>query len=104
MSTAPKPDSTGPPRKNRSNRRRVPPPRETCLVVPYLARYRPAIALGLLALVLTSIVGNIIPARHGVMTDILLAAPPFETNTRASACRRLAQPHIPSTPRTAVTL
>ena len=54
--------------------------------VPYLARYRPAIALGLLALVLTSIVGNIIPLATGVMTDILAGSPrPFETNTHAQA-------------------
>src|SRR6266404_9984948 len=54
--------------------------------VPYLARYRPAIALGLLALVLTSIVGNIIPLATGVMTDILAGSPrPFETNTHAKA-------------------
>src|SRR5260370_2980410 len=54
--------------------------------VPYLARYRPAIALGLLALVLTSIAGNIIPLATGVMTDILAGSPrPFETNTHAQA-------------------
>jgi len=54
--------------------------------VPYLARYRPALALGLLALVLTSIVGNIIPLATGVMTDILAGSPrPFETNTHAQA-------------------
>ncbi len=55
-------------------------------LVPYLARYRPAIALGLLALALTSIVGNIIPLATGVMTDILAgSARPFETNTHAQA-------------------
>src|SRR5260370_34473696 len=54
--------------------------------VPYLARYRPAIAVGLLALVLTSIAGNIIPLATGVMTDILAGSPrPFETNTHAQA-------------------
>ncbi len=53
-------------------------------LVPYLARYRPAIALGLLALALTSIVGNIIPLATGVMTDILAGSPrPFESNTHA---------------------
>src|SRR5258707_12542261 len=57
--------------------------------VPYLARYRPAIALGLLALVLTSIIGNIIPLATGVMTDILAGSPrPFETNTHAQALAR----------------
>jgi len=55
-------------------------------LVPYLARYRPAIALGLLALALTSIVGNIIPLATGVMTDILAGSPrPFESNTHAKA-------------------
>jgi ATP-binding cassette, subfamily B, multidrug efflux pump len=55
-------------------------------LVPYLARYRPAIALGLLALALTSIVGNIIPLATGVMTDILAgSARPFQTNTHVKA-------------------
>src|SRR5246500_4879242 len=55
-------------------------------LVPYLARYKPAIALGLLALALTSIVGNIIPLATGVMTDILAGSPrPFESNTHAKA-------------------
>ncbi len=54
--------------------------------VPYLARYRPAIALGLLALVLTSIVGNIIPLATGVMTDILAGSDrPFQSNTHTKA-------------------
>ena len=54
--------------------------------VPYLARYRPAIALGLLALVLTSIAGNIIPLATGVMTDILAGSDrPFQSNTHAKA-------------------
>jgi ATP-binding cassette, subfamily B, multidrug efflux pump len=55
-------------------------------LVPYLARYRPAIALGLLALALTSIVGNIIPLATGVMTDILAGSDrPFQSNTHAKA-------------------
>jgi ATP-binding cassette subfamily B protein len=55
-------------------------------LVPYLARYRPAIAFGLIALALTSIVGNIIPLATGVMTDILAGSPrPFESNTHAKA-------------------
>jgi ATP-binding cassette subfamily B multidrug efflux pump len=55
-------------------------------LVPYLARYRPAIALGLLALALTSIIGNIIPLATGVMTDILAGSPrPFASNTHAKA-------------------
>jgi ATP-binding cassette subfamily B multidrug efflux pump len=55
-------------------------------LMPYLGRYRPAIALGMLALALTSIIGNIIPLATGVMTDILAGSPrPFETNTHAQA-------------------
>src|SRR6266852_766720 len=55
-------------------------------LMPYLRRYRPAIALGLLALALTSIIGNIIPLATGVMTDILAGSPrPFETNAHAQA-------------------
>jgi ATP-binding cassette subfamily B protein len=55
-------------------------------LMPYLGRYRPAIALGMLALALTSIIGNIIPLATGVMTDILAGSPrPFETNIHAQA-------------------
>jgi ATP-binding cassette, subfamily B, multidrug efflux pump len=55
-------------------------------LVPYLSRYRPAIALGLLVLALTSIVGNIIPLATGVMTDILAGSNrPFESNAHAKA-------------------
>src|SRR5260221_4289187 len=55
-------------------------------LMPYLARYKPAIAIGLLVLALTSIIGNIIPLATGVMTDILAGSPrPFESNTHAKA-------------------
>ncbi len=55
-------------------------------LVPYLARYRPAIALGMLALAVTSIIGNIIPLATGVMTDILAGSSrPFESNTHVQA-------------------
>jgi ATP-binding cassette subfamily B multidrug efflux pump len=55
-------------------------------LAPYLGRYRPAIALGMLALALTSIIGNIIPLATGVMTDILAgSARPFESHTHAHA-------------------
>jgi len=55
-------------------------------LVPYLGRYRPAIVWGMLALALTSIIGNIIPLATGVMTDILAgSARPFESNTHAQA-------------------
>jgi ATP-binding cassette, subfamily B, multidrug efflux pump len=49
-------------------------------LAPYLGRYPGAIALGLTALALTSIVGNIIPLATGVITDILAGSPqPFQT-------------------------
>jgi len=55
-------------------------------LVPYLGRYKPAIVIGLIALALTSIIGNIIPLATGVMTDILAGSPhPFQTNTHAQA-------------------
>jgi ATP-binding cassette, subfamily B, multidrug efflux pump len=55
-------------------------------LVPYLSRYKPAIVLGLLALALTSVIGNIIPLATGVMTDILAGSPrPFESNTHVKA-------------------
>ena len=55
-------------------------------LMPYLARYKPAIAIGLIVLALTSIIGNIIPLATGVMTDILAGSDrPFESNTHAKA-------------------
>src|SRR5260221_3329655 len=55
-------------------------------LMPYLACYKPAIAIGLIVLALTSIIGNIIPLATGVMTDILAGSPrPFESNTHAKA-------------------
>ena len=55
-------------------------------LVPYLGRYKPAIVIGLLALALTSIVGNVIPLATGVMTDILAGSQrPFVSNTHAKA-------------------
>jgi ATP-binding cassette subfamily B multidrug efflux pump len=55
-------------------------------LMPYLARYKPAIATGLLVLALTSIIGNIIPLATGVLTDILAGSDrPFQNNTHAKA-------------------
>src|SRR5262252_4942588 len=52
---------------------------------PYLIRYPGPIALGMLALVLTSVVGNIIPLATGVMTDIIAGSlHPFETSTHGN--------------------
>jgi ATP-binding cassette subfamily B multidrug efflux pump len=54
-------------------------------LLPYLGRYPGAIALGMLVLVLTSVVGNIIPLATGVMTDIIAgSAHPFETSTHGN--------------------
>jgi ATP-binding cassette, subfamily B, multidrug efflux pump len=51
-------------------------------LIPYLAKYKPATALGMLALVLTSLVGNIIPLVTGVITDVLAgSAEPFQTGS-----------------------
>jgi ATP-binding cassette subfamily B multidrug efflux pump len=46
---------------------------------PYLRRYPGGIALGMLCLVLTSFVGNVIPLATGVITDVIAgSAHPFE--------------------------
>ena len=48
-------------------------------LLPYLGRYRGAITLGMICLVLSSLVQNIIPLATGVLTDILAgSAHPFE--------------------------
>lgn len=52
-------------------------------LLPYLGRYRPAIALGMLALVTTSLIGNVIPLITGVITDVLAGSPqPFQTGSQ----------------------
>jgi ATP-binding cassette, subfamily B, multidrug efflux pump len=51
-------------------------------LVPYLSRYKGAIALGFVALVLTSLVGNVIPLTTGVITDVLAGdAQPFQNSS-----------------------
>jgi ATP-binding cassette subfamily B multidrug efflux pump len=46
---------------------------------PYLRRYPGGIALGMLCLVLTSFIGNVIPLATGVITDVIAgSAHPFE--------------------------
>ncbi len=48
-------------------------------LVPYLGRYKGAIAIGLLTLALMGIVGNVIPLATGIATDTLAGSPrPFE--------------------------
>jgi ATP-binding cassette, subfamily B, multidrug efflux pump len=48
-------------------------------LLPYLGRYKGAIALGLLTLVLMGLIGNIVPLATGIITDTLAGSPrPFE--------------------------
>ena len=50
---------------------------------PYLARYRGATAVGMFALVVSSVAQNVIPLATGVLTDILAgSARPFETSAQ----------------------
>src|ERR1035438_9667027 len=47
-------------------------------LVPYLGRYKSAIALGLLTLALMGIIGNVVPLATGIITDTLAGSPrPF---------------------------
>ncbi len=51
--------------------------------MPYLKRYPGAIALGMLCLVSTSLVGNVIPLTTGVITDVIAgSARPFESSSQ----------------------
>lgn len=51
-------------------------------LLPYLGRYRGTITLGMICLVLSSLVQNIIPLATGVLTDILAgSAHPFENSS-----------------------
>jgi ATP-binding cassette subfamily B multidrug efflux pump len=50
---------------------------------PYLARYRGATAVGMFALVVSSVAQNVIPLATGVLTDILAGSVrPFETSAQ----------------------
>jgi ATP-binding cassette subfamily B multidrug efflux pump len=52
-------------------------------LLPYLARYRGATALGMFALVVASVAQNVIPLATGVLTDILAGSSrPFEKSTQ----------------------
>ncbi|MHB8607845.1 MAG: ABC transporter ATP-binding protein [Candidatus Acidiferrales bacterium] len=52
-------------------------------LIPYLGRYRGSITLGMFALVVSSVVQNIIPLATGVLTDILAgSAHPFEQSAQ----------------------
>jgi ATP-binding cassette subfamily B multidrug efflux pump len=52
-------------------------------LLPYLKRYPGGIALGMLCLLLTSIVGNVIPLATGVITDVVAGnARPFQSGAQ----------------------
>jgi ATP-binding cassette subfamily B protein len=52
-------------------------------LLPYLSRYRGATALGMFALVVSSVAQNVIPLATGVLTDILAgSAHPFEQSAQ----------------------
>ena len=52
-------------------------------LLPYLGRYRGSLTLGMLALVVSSVVQNVIPLATGVLTDILAgSARPFERSAQ----------------------
>src|ERR1700759_4579455 len=49
-------------------------------LLPYLKRYPGGITLGLVSLLLTSVIGNIIPLTTGVITDVVAGNPrPFQS-------------------------
>jgi len=55
-------------------------------LLPYLGRYRGAIAFGMVILVLSSLVQNVIPLATGVLTDILAgSAAPLEKNQQLAS-------------------
>ena len=63
---------------------------------PYLRRYTGGITLGLIALALMGIVGNVVPLAIGIIFDVLAgSARPFENGVTGSsgATRQLVEPH-----------
>jgi ATP-binding cassette, subfamily B, multidrug efflux pump len=58
---------------------------------PYLKRYPGGIALGMLCLLLTSLIGNIIPLDTGVITDVVAGNPrPFQSGAQNEVTGSLA--------------
>jgi ATP-binding cassette, subfamily B, multidrug efflux pump len=58
---------------------------------PYLKRYPGGIALGMLCLLLTSVIGNIIPLTTGVITDVVAGNPrPFQSGAQNEVTGSLA--------------
>src|SRR5579871_450523 len=54
-------------------------------LMPYLRRYKPGIALGLVSVVLMSLLGNVIPLATGVITDSLRGDPvPFQHSEKGA--------------------
>jgi ATP-binding cassette subfamily B multidrug efflux pump len=52
-------------------------------LLPYLGRYKSAIALGLLTLLLMGLIGNLVPLATGIITDDLVGSPrPFSNVTQ----------------------
>src|SRR6201996_16138 len=50
---------------------------------PYLRRYPGGVALGMLCLLLTSVIGNVIPLATGVITDVVAGnARPFQSSAQ----------------------
>jgi ATP-binding cassette subfamily B multidrug efflux pump len=63
---------------------------------PYLKRYPGGVALGMLCLLLTSIVGNIIPLTTGVITDAVAGNPrPFQSSSQTQLGASWLGDHIP---------
>jgi ATP-binding cassette, subfamily B, multidrug efflux pump len=54
-------------------------------LLPYLGRYKGAIAIGLLTLVIMSLIGSVVPLTTGVITDTVAGSQrPFERQTRGA--------------------
>src|ERR1700743_1242159 len=58
---------------------------------PYLKRYPGGVALGMLCLLLTSVIGNIIPLTTGGITDVVAGNPrPFQSSAENDVTGSLA--------------
>src|ERR1700742_1504003 len=58
---------------------------------PYLKRYPGGVTLGLLCLLLTSVIGNVIPLTTGVITDVVAGNPqPFHSSAQNQLTGSLA--------------
>ena len=55
-------------------------------LLPYLGRYKSGIVIGLLAVILMGVVGNVIPLLTGIITDVLAGNPvPFQHSQASPA-------------------